>query len=128
MATQQIKIPSLAPLANPLPEPPAGEAFTKDQWSILMSIMDAVIPSVRRESTVSNPLLQQSIPDVRYNAAVDYVKRTMPDAPDSETFDEYMDEKPSNNPDFEDLLKRSLVQYSREDVRKGLAFVLSALK
>ena len=126
MATQQTNL--LAPLAAPLPDPPAGEPFTSDQWLILMALMDTVIPSIRRESTVKDDLKQLALPDVQYNANVDRLRATLKIAPDSQSLDEYFYEKASDNPEFEDLLKRSLVHYTPEDVRKGLAFILSALK
>jgi hypothetical protein len=126
MATQQLNV--LAPLAAPLPDPPAGEAFTSDQWLILMSLMDTVIPSIRRESTTEDDLKQLALPNVQYNANVDRIRATVKIAPNSENLDKYFDEKASDNPEFEDLLKRSLIHYAREDARKGLAFILSALK
>jgi hypothetical protein len=42
--------------------------------------------------------------------------------------DEYLSEKPSANPEFQELLKRSLLHFSREEARKKLAFLMSALK
>src|ERR1700730_58107 len=116
---------NLAPLAPPLPDPPAGEVFTSNQWQILMSIMDTIIPSIRRESSKSDGITQLTISDETYNAAVAHLKKTVKDAPDSESLGKYLDEKPSDNPDFQDLLKRSLVHFAREDARKGLAFILS---
>jgi len=128
MSTQQMEI--LAPLATPLPEPPEGEAFTSDQWLILMSIMDTVIPSIRRESAVSGGLPNLTISDEKYNATVMQLKKAVagPDAPDAESLEKYLNEKPSDNADFQDLLKRSLVHFAREDARKGLAFILTTLK
>jgi hypothetical protein len=121
----------LAPLATPLQEPPEGEAFTSDQWLILMSIMDTVIPSIRRESVVSGGLSNLTISDEKYNATVVQLREAavaVPDAPDAESLEKYLNEKPSDNADFQDLLKRSLVHFAREDARKGLAFILSTLK
>jgi len=129
MSTQQMEI--LAPLATPLPEPPAGEAFTSDQWQILMSIMDTIIPSIRRESLASDGLSNLNIPDEKYNATVVRLKKATVaslDALDVKSLENYLDEKPSDNPDFQDLLKRVLVHFAREDARKGLAFILSTLK
>lgn len=93
-----------------------------------MAIMDTVIPSIRRQSVHASPHTSISIPDVQYNSAMDHIKMNVTEAPSSEELDEYMDERPSENKAFEDLLKRTLVHYAREDVRKGLAVVLSALK
>lgn len=119
---------TLAPLATPLPEPPAGEVFTGDQWLILMSIMDTIIPSIRRESNKTDGVSQLTISDEKYNTTVAHLKKTITDAPDSESLDMYFDEKPSDIPDFQDLLKRSLVHFAREDARKGITFILSILR
>ncbi len=121
----------LAPLATALPEPPQGDVLTGDQWQILLSIMDTVIPSIRRESRGVDALSSLSIPDEKYNAVVGELKKTAAtgsDAPDETSFEEYLDEKPSENANFQDLLRRSLAYYAREDARKGLAFILSTLK
>ena len=126
MATQQISL--VAPLAAPLPDPPVGGAFTSDQWLILISLMDTVIPSIRRESMVNDNQKQLALPDVQYNANIDRLTATMKIVPDSKGLVEYFNEKASDNPEFETLLKRSLVHYAPEDARKGLAFILSALK
>ena len=118
----------LAPLATALPEGPAGEPFTAAQWTTLMAIMDAVIPSIRRETTTTDKISQLTISDVEYNTAVHHLQKTVVNAPDSESLDEYLNERPSENPRFQDLLMRTLVFYARDDARKGLSFVLSTLK
>jgi len=129
MSTQQME--TLAPLATPLPEPPAGEAFTSDQWLILMSIMDTVIPSIRRESVADCGLSNLTISEGKYNATVVQLKNTAvagPGSLDGKSLEKYLDERPSDISDFQGLLKRSLVHFAREDARKGLAFILSTLK
>lgn len=93
-----------------------------------MAIMDAVIPSCRRDTTTTNPMSQLTIADVEYNKAAGHIQRIMVDAPDSESLDEYLDEKASDSPRFQSLLKRTLAFYTPEEARKGLAFVLSALE
>ena len=118
----------LAPLASPLPDAPAGEAFTPNQWATLMAIMDTVIPSVRKGAASSNKISQHTISDVEYNKTVAHLKKTAVEVPGGEALNEYLEEKPSDNPRFQALLKRSLVEYTREDGRKNLAFVLTALK
>jgi hypothetical protein len=122
------QIAQLAPLANPLPDAPAGEPFTSEQWTTLMSIMDTVIPSIRRKAASSDMLSHQSVSDVQYNAIVSDLKATLAYPPDSKSLDAFLDEKPSDNAEFQGLMKRSLLLYAREDARKGLAFILSALK
>ena len=126
IAASQLDI--LAPLATPLPEAPGDQFFTDDQWTTLMAIMDTVIPSIRRETAAKREFSQLTLSDVEYNAAIDHLKKNVVNAPDGESFDDYLEERPSDNAGFQDLLKRSLIHYTRDDARKGLAFILSALK
>lgn len=128
MAT--LAAPPVLPLASPLPDSPKDDAYTNEQWRTLLAIMDTIVPSIRRESqsaTCEN-VGQQTISEERYNAAVANLKNLVKNMPDSESLDQYLDEKPSDSPVFVDLLKRVLIQYTREDARKGLGLVLSALK
>jgi hypothetical protein len=118
----------LAPLATPLPDGPPEGFFTDANWSTMMAIMDTVIPSIRREITTSNKLYQLTISDVEYNSKVNHLKKTVVNAPDSESLDEYLNERPSDIPRFQDLLKRTIVCFARDDAKKGLTFVLSTLK
>ena len=118
----------LAPLAAALPEGPDGEAFTAEQWTTLLAIMDTVIPSIRRETASTNPKSHFIVSEQEYDTAAFHLQKTVVDPPDRESLDKYLDERPSDNPRFQDLLKRTLVFYGREDSRKGLALVLSTLK
>lgn len=120
----------MMPLASPIPEPPEGEYFTEDQWRILLSIMDAIVPSIHSDSTAHphDELSQLAIPDAKWGAAVNHLNATLVDPPDTDTLGVYFAEKPSDNPDFKDLLERTLVFYVREDARNGLIFVINALK
>lgn len=117
----------LAPIETPLPEVPAGEPFTEANWTTLMAIMDTVIPSIRRESAPTKDLNQHALADADYDAAVQRIKSTVVDIPDGDLLDIYLDEKPSNIPRFQELLRLTFMKYVREDGKKSLAFVLSAL-
>lgn len=120
---------AIAPLAAPLPDPPAGDAFTPAQWTTLLAIMDTIVPAIHRESvTPSSTSTVQAVPDVQYNAVVHEVREKVKDLPKDDELDGYYSERASQCPGFEDLLKRTLVDYSRSDARKGLALVLSTLK
>jgi hypothetical protein len=119
---------ALAPLTIPLPHLPEGEPFTADQWTTLLAIMDAVIPSVQRGAESGSSTTQQTISHAEYNTTVEDFKKAVVGTVEDKTLDEYLSEKPSEIPRFRALLKRSMVSFSREDVRKNLALVLSALK
>ncbi|KAI9815866.1 MAG: hypothetical protein M1826_001930 [Phylliscum demangeonii] len=42
-----------APLASALPDLPAGEVLTADEWTTLLAVAEAVIPSIHRASAVA---------------------------------------------------------------------------
>jgi hypothetical protein len=118
----------LAPMATPLPAAPTDALYTDEQWATLMSIMDTVIPSIRRESTTTNQISQLNISDVEYGSTIDHIQKSVASTPSSESLDKYFDERPSDYPEFKDAMNRMLSFYVREDRRKGLGFILSALK
>jgi len=126
MATAEVE--ALAPLATPLPDGPSELPFSGLQWTTLLAIMDTVIPSIRRETTTSNQINQLTISDVEYNQTVQQLKKTLVNAPTSEALDEYLDEKPSDNPRFQALLQRTLSTFAHDDAKQGLSFVLTTLK
>jgi hypothetical protein len=126
MATAEVE--ALAPLATPLPDGPSELPFSGLQWTTLLAIMDTVIPSIRRETTTSNQINQLTISDVEYNHTVHQLKKALVDPPTSEALDEYLDEKPSDNPRFQALLQRTLSTFAHDDAKQGLSFVLTTLK
>jgi hypothetical protein len=120
----------LTPLKVALPDPPSDSYFTPAQWTTLLSLIDTVIPAIRRQSAPS-PTTDPNIsilPDTEYNAIASNLEKTIVSNHTNTQLDEYLSERPSDNPEFQDLLRRTLVQYSREDARKGLAFLTSALE
>jgi hypothetical protein len=126
MSTRQLEM--LAPLASPLPDLPPGDPFSEEQWKILMAIMDTVVPSVHRETAATDKISHLSVPDVLYKTAADNIKNSVVNAPSSEDFDDFLSQRPSQNPDFRPLTTRYLDQYAPDDAKKGLGFVLSTLK
>jgi hypothetical protein len=125
MATTEAE--ALAPLATPPPDGPAELPFSALQWTTLLAIMDTVIPSIRRETT-TNKVNQLTISDIEYNQTVHHLKKTLVNSPTSESLDEYLDEKPSDNPRFLALLQRTLSTFARDDAKQGLSLILTTLK
>jgi len=133
MAALTTTVASLAPPGVPLPPSPTGDSFTQAQWDILMSIMDAIIPRIVRQSKAGSlrgkeRLNTHIVPEDVYQIAIAHMRENVVDPPDEETLDAYLAERPSDNAEFQDLLLRQLVHYSREDQRSGLRFILSALR
>jgi hypothetical protein len=125
MATTEIE--ALAPLATPPPDGPTELPFSELQWTTLLAIMDTVIPSVRRDTKTNNNVNQLTISDIEYNKTVNHLKKTLVNSPDSESLDEYLGEKPSDNPRFQALLQRTLSSFARDDAKQGLSLVLTTL-
>lgn len=119
---------ALGPLAVALPDPPAGEAFTKGQWSSLLAIMDTVVPSFRRDTVATDKINQHAISDAEYTKTLEHLQANVSQALGTAALDEYLEERPSNNPGFCELLLRTLVVFASETARKSLSLVLSALK
>jgi hypothetical protein len=127
MASNSVDI--AAPRAAPLPDGPQEGPFSDINWTTLMSIMDTVIPSIRRQTTKGCRPYQLAIWDLEYDTTVTHLKESLlENAPSRKSLDEYLDERPSDIPRFQELLKRLLVFHAREESRKGLALVLSTLK
>ncbi|KAL2073563.1 hypothetical protein VTL71DRAFT_10889 [Oculimacula yallundae] len=126
MTSTALKV--VAPLTVALPEAPVGNYYTEAQWKTLMALMDTVIPSIKRESVASTANIdEEHIPDTIYNTLAHQLQRAVKNSPTEVQLDQYLAEKPSDNPEFHELVKRTLMQYSREDARKGFSVLLSGL-
>ncbi len=93
-----------------------------------MSIMDTAIPSVRRLNKSMFEIGEEIIPEEKFESAVGHLRGNVTDAPDNNLLEEYLAENPSNSEAFQDLLRRTLLVFLKEDSRKGLKVVMSALK
>ncbi|KAG4430913.1 hypothetical protein IFR05_013605 [Cadophora sp. M221] len=111
-----------------LPDGPEESPFTETNWITLLAIMDTVIPSItRQKSTNSIENNQKTISEEEYQTTITHLKETVVDPPNTKNLDEFLAERASDIPGFQQLLKRSLIFYTPQDSRKGLGFILSAL-
>ena len=124
MTTTQLNL--LAPLDAPLPPPPEGEPFTESQWTTLMAIADTVIARIEVSSTTSTNSL--CLPTSDYATAVEALKQRLPSGSKDELAQSYLRENASSVPDFRNLLRRTITDYVREDSKKAIRVILSALK
>lgn len=124
MTTTQLNL--IAPLDTPLPALAPGEVLTETQWTTLMAIADTIIPSIEVSSMTSRQSLCVQTSD--YAIAVEDIKRGVGPENKAEIAQNYMRENASSLPSFRELLKRSLAEYVREDAKKGIRVILSALK
>lgn len=124
MTSQQLTL--IAPLASPLPPLPEGEVLTKAQWTTLMAIGDAIIPSIGpSNSTLPNTLALEA---TEYGSAISKLESNLPENASRDIAHRYLAESASATPGLRELLHRMLTDYVRTDARKGICVVLSALE
>ena len=124
MTSTQLNL--ITPLEAPLPPAREGEVFTDSQWTTLMAIADTIIPSIHVSST---PLLDSlAVPPSQYTTAIEVVKTRVPPNAEGNLLTEYFQENASSIPAFRLLLQRMVTDYLREEARKGIRVILSALE
>ena len=116
----------ITPLESPLPSPPSGEILTDSQWTTLLAIADTVIPSIRDSSQLSEGGLL--VEPTEYAMALKTLNDKIPDTGKLDLARTYLQESPSTLPGFKQFLQRAIGDYMREDARKGLRVLLSALE
>ncbi len=125
MTSAQVDV--LAPLASPLPPPPEGEVLTQSQWTTLMAIADTIIPSLE-VSSASSSTTHFRIEASEYTVAVEKLKEAIPGDAEADLPRLYLNENASSVPGYKELVHRTLGEYVREDGRKGIALILTALE
>lgn len=124
MTSTQLNL--IAPLDAPLPPSSDHQVLTESQWTTLMAIADAVIPSIEASSTLSNSSL--CIAPAEYASAHQAITHRLPAQADPQLTQRFLQESASSLPAFREFLQRTLGDYSKEEARKGLRVILSALE
>ena len=126
MTSTQLNL--ITPLDAPLPSPPEGEVLTKSQWITLLAIADTIIPSIDMPTSASPHKL--CLQKGEYTAAIHTLgkKTSTPRSTNLELPERYLQERASSIPEFRQLLRRTLGDFVREDARKGIRVILSALE
>lgn len=91
-----------------------------------MAIADAVIPSIEVSSNLSNSNL--CLAPSEYASAVETITQRLPAQTDPNLTQRFLQENASSVPGFRELVQRILGDYVREDARKGIRVILSALE
>lgn len=113
-------------LDTPLPPAPKGEVLSRSQWVTLLAITDTIIPSIGVSSNLPNESLAIQASD--YTKAVEGIKGRVTTAEEPGLPAQYLRENATSTPGFKELLRRTLGCYVREDARKAIRVILSALK
>lgn len=110
-----------SPLEPILPE---HDYFTAGHWSIILAIADAVVPSFTTGNC--NKFLQHSLRNDVYEAGCARLEQVA--GPESTVVASYLAESATSNPQFRDIMSRTLNINMPEQTRKELAIALSTLK
>lgn len=91
-----------------------------------MAIGDTIIPSIERSSDPS--ITKLSVPQNEYTVLVNSLEEVLVSKLEGGIIQEYLEENPSSIPGFKEALHRTLGENSREDARRVVRAVLSALE
>ena len=129
MSFQDDGVPAAATAPKP-PKPPApvdADFFSEKQWAVLMSIMDAVVPSLPlREAGPLEPMTQLELSEAQFQEALELARSTMVEPPSEELLKAYLQDRPSDYPDFLVGIQRTLASVPSA-AQKQLGAILSAL-
>lgn len=109
----------------------AGELMTYTQWRMLLAIMDAVLPSVQRESAASGRKSRSKtyISEAKYREAVSLLRRdtVVLDSASEEDLDKYLSERPTEDLLFQQVLK-SMLHHLPQETKSSLFRILYILR
>jgi len=114
------------PTPPALPPVPSGDYFNETQWTVLMAILDAVIPTIAAASTVTDEKTHRSINDDEFKNVTSSARVKSISPLSDEALKAYLEDRPSASPEFMDLLRRTLATIP-SPARNKLGSVLHAL-
>lgn len=109
----------------PLP-PGHGDYFTETQWTVLMSLLDAAIPSITAASNKNDDKTQIGLADAEFNEIVSKAQASVVKKPAVEDITAYLAERASDDPAFCVAVRRTLSTVSAA-ARTQLGAILFAL-
>ncbi|CCF45054.1 hypothetical protein CH063_14261 [Colletotrichum higginsianum] len=109
-----------------LPALPTSDFWSETQWAVMMSLLEAVLPSISRPSTLSDPTNQVRVPEADYAAALQLAQNTMKKPPSEEKFQEYLAHNPAKEPKFVESITRTVAALAPAAQRQ-LGGVMSSL-
>ncbi|KAK3292930.1 uncharacterized protein B0H64DRAFT_476558 [Chaetomium fimeti] len=129
MATTIETAPLSAPVHVDIPD--ALDIFNEAQWSVLMALMDTIIPAIRIQESGQNTKGRDTstmyLPSSEYSdAAIKLRNAATPLNPTPDTLEAYLAERPSENPVFAQVLK-SVLSNIPPSKQRELRILLSIL-
>lgn len=121
--------PSSQTAPSTLQPPPVSEPafWDETQWTVLWSLIEALLPSISSESDVSDGKNQVKLPDTRYAEAVRFIRVVMgTDAPPEDRLKDYLKYCPTQDTRFRADVIRTLSMTSTT-ARDAMGRALSSL-
>jgi hypothetical protein len=121
---------------TPLPPPPQQHPLNPQQWSILSAIAAAVVPMLTRHDDDNDGASDRRqhhhhhhypLRGPVYDAALHRI-RTLASLDADETALAYLRESPADHAMFKESIARMVAFHMTDDARKGMLFILTALK
>lgn len=108
--------------------PPPDSTLTPAQWGIFSAIANTVVPSISHVG--GNRLLQLPVRPHVYESSINRVRDLAGDGAgdDSSVAAAYLAESAAAEPQFQQCIFRYIAESMPEETRKGLLFILNALK
>jgi choline dehydrogenase-like flavoprotein len=120
-----------APLIAPLPSPPPADLLTPEQWTTLLSIVDAFVATIISSEHEGLDSGKLALPDSEYASAASSIAALLPasasGASETELIQKYLSESASSVPGFQEHVRRTLGYFTPPEPLASLAKALSFL-
>lgn len=114
------------PLDTPLPPVSNKAVFTEEQWRVFMALADTIIPSIRSNGQ-QNSVTDKIVPASDLDRAVSTLAANIPGPDARRLAREYLEERPSQNPNFKIAVHRLFSEFLPQEMNNGMSLVLNAL-
>ncbi len=91
-----------------------------------MAVMDAVVPSITLDSSVTDEKTQESLPESRLQEITEHIRTSMAEPPSEDLLRAYLEDRPSSSPAFVHGVRRALDK-TPVKARNWLGSILTAL-
>lgn len=123
----QLNEAPVTPKASTLPSLSKEDPLGPAQWRTFMAIADTVIPSIKPASSAQG-MNELAVPDEEYAQIVTRMKSHCLHDSNEGLAVQYLEERPSTNPHFKELIWRYLSLNLPEDQKQLLRLSLNLLK